>query len=142
MTHKELVELAAKQLKKWRCLPICTELVSYTRSGEIPDAIGWTAAASIMFECKTSRADFLRDREKPFRMCNNMGMGDFRFYLTPPGIIKDERELPPGWGLYEAVNGRAWHKFGVRYDNAVPHPFVGSKINEIILMRSWIRRQQ
>ena len=34
------------------------------------------------------------------------------------------------------------HKFGVRYDNAVPHPCEGSKVNEIVIMRSWIRRHQ
>lgn len=142
MTHKELVALAARQLKRWHCIPVCSEMVAYTRTGEIPDAIGWTAAASILFECKTSRADFLRDRNKIFRQYEDMGMGDFRFYLTTPGVIKSVEELPEGWGLYEAENDKVRYKFGVRYDNAVPHPFMGSKVNEIILMRSWIRRQQ
>ena len=61
MTHKELVTLAVKQLKKWRCKPICSEMMFASHTCEIPDAIGWTSRASIMFECKTSRADFLRD---------------------------------------------------------------------------------
>ena len=142
MTHKELVDLAARQLKRWHCIPVCTELVSYTRTGEIPDAIGWTAYVSIMFECKASRADFLRDKQKLFRQYADMGVGDFRFYLTPPGVIKSTTELPLGWGCYEAENGKVRHKFGVRYDNAVPHPCEGSKVNEIVIMRSWIRRHQ
>ena len=121
---------------------MCTELVSYTRTGEIPDAIGWTAYVSIMFECKASRADFLRDKQKLFRQYADMGVGDFRFYLTPPGVIKSTTELPLGWGCYEAENGKVRHKFGVRYDNAVPHPCEGSKVNEIVIMRSWIRRHQ
>ena len=142
MTHKELVELAARQLKRWHCIPVCTELVSYTRTGEIPDAIGWTAYVSIMFECKASRADFLRDKQKLFRQYADMGVGDFRFYLTAPGVIKSATELPLGWGCYEAENGKVRHKFGVRYDNAVPHPCKGSKVNEIVIMRSWVRRHQ
>ena len=142
MTHKELVELAARQLKRWHCIPVCTELVCYTRTGEVPDAIGWTANASILFECKVSRADFIRDRKKVFREYQSMGVGDFRFYLTEPGVIKSDAELSPGWGCYEVVRGRLKHKFGVRYDNAVPHPLVGSKTNELIIMRSWVRRHQ
>ena len=63
MTHSELVELASRQLKRWRCVPVLCELVTYSSSGEIPDAIGWTSRNSILFECKASRADFLRDKE-------------------------------------------------------------------------------
>ena len=55
MTHKELVDLAARQLKRWHCIPVCTELVSYTRTGEIPDAIGWTAYVSIMLHEEFSK---------------------------------------------------------------------------------------
>ena len=44
-----------KQLKRWRCYPICTELVCYTSTGEIPDTIGWHSNGSILFECKASR---------------------------------------------------------------------------------------
>ena len=76
MTHKDLVILAKKKLKAWRCLPICAEMVSLTATGEIPDAIGWRAWESILFECKASRADFLKDRDKPFRICPESGVGD------------------------------------------------------------------
>ena len=141
MTHKELVDQAARQLKRWRCLPICRELTCYTTSNEIPDVIGWTYSNSIMFECKASRADFLKDRDKPFRVCPESGVGDFRFYLTNEGVIKSADELPAGWGCYEVIAGKIKHKFGVRYDNAVPRPLTGSKQNELIIMRSWIRRR-
>ena len=140
MTHKELVDHAARQLKRWRCLPICRELNCYTTSNEIPDVIGWTYSNSIMFECKASRSDFLRDKEKPFRILPESGVGDFRFYLTNEDVIKSADELPAGWGCYEVIAGKVKHKFGVRYDNAVPRPLNGSKKNELIIMRSWIRR--
>ena len=41
-SHKELIEVAAAQLKRWRCLPICTEMVTQNVSGEVPDY--WAAS--------------------------------------------------------------------------------------------------
>ena len=71
-------------------------------SGEMPDAIGWKGAShSVLVECKISRADFLADRDKPFRRKPDLGLGCERFYLTPPGLL-EAKELPPGWGLLEA----------------------------------------
>lgn len=140
MTHKELVEQAEKQLKRWNCFPICVEMMAATTTNEIPDAIGFTSAHSILFECKATRSDFLKDKEKPFRVVSESGMGDFRFYLTNENVIKSVEELPNGWGCYEIVDGKIKHKFGIRYNNAVPQPLFGSKINELTIMRSWIRR--
>lgn len=143
MTHKELVQRAAQQLKSWRCLPVLCELVTYNSSGEIPDAIGWTSRDSILFECKTSRSDFLRDKKKLFRVdLADCGVGDFRFYLTNPGVIKAQDELPEGWGCYEVINGKLKHRFGVKYANAAQSPFSGNKRNEVSLLRSYIRRKE
>ena len=67
----------------------------------MPDAIGWKRAChSVVVECKVSRADYLADREKPFRQESHLGMGCERFYLAPAGMIRPE-ELPAGWGLLE-----------------------------------------
>ena len=58
-------------------------------SGEMPDAIGWKRAChSVLVECKLSRADFLADRDKPFRRKQEMGLGCERFYLTPSGLLR------------------------------------------------------
>ena len=74
-------------------------------SGETPDAIGWKRAChSVVVECKISRADFLIDKEKPFRREPAKAMGCERFYLTPAGLLRPE-ELLAGWGLLE-VRGR------------------------------------
>ena len=68
-------------------------------SGETPDVIGWKGRCrSVLIECKVSRADFLADREKPFRKDPSLGMGCERFYLTPAGLIRPA-ELPGKWGL-------------------------------------------
>jgi hypothetical protein len=73
-------------------------------SGEMPDAIGWKRAChSVVVECKISRADFLADREKPFRQKQELGLGCERFYLTPTGMLRPE-EMPSGWGLLELHN--------------------------------------
>src|SRR5437763_578123 len=72
----------------------------------MPDAIGWKRANhSVLVECKVTRADFLADHAKPFRLKPEQGVGSERFYLTPPALLKPE-ELPAGWGLLELRRGR------------------------------------
>ncbi len=101
MTHDELCARAARWLKKTRgCRLVLREVVSY--AGERPDAMGWQASTgwSLLVECKVSRSDFLRDRKKSSRG-SHWSMGQFRFYMTPPGLLTLE-DLPEGWGLLEA----------------------------------------
>lgn len=98
MTHAELVKRAERWLKgTMRCAVAACEV----GSNEIPDAIGWKYdGRSILVECKASRADFLSDKNKPWRCCPAIGMGMLRYYMAPPGIIKIE-DLPEQWGLCE-----------------------------------------
>ena len=103
MNHAQLVEKAVRWLRSYRCGVVLSEQACV--SGEMPDAIGWKQAShSVLVECKISRADFLADREKPFRQKPERGVGSERFYLTPPALIKLE-ELPTGWGLLEYRRG-------------------------------------
>ena len=104
MTHAQLVERAVRWLRAYRCGLVLSEQACV--SGEMPDAIGWKQAChSVLVECKVTRADFLADRAKPFRLRPEKGVGSERFYLTPPGLVKVE-ELPAGWGLLELRRGR------------------------------------
>jgi hypothetical protein len=104
MTHAQLVEKAVRWLRSYRCGVVLSE--QSCASGEMPDAIGWKKAChSVMVECKVSRADFLIDREKPWRQKPERGVGSERFYFCLPGLIKVE-ELPAGWGLLEYRRGR------------------------------------
>jgi hypothetical protein len=99
MTHAQLVQRAVAWLRSYRCGVILSEQACV--SGEMPDAIGWKQAChSVLIECKISRADFLADRDKPFRRKPTSALGCERFYLTPPAMLRAE-ELPPGWGLLE-----------------------------------------
>ena len=102
MTHSQLVEEAVAWLRSYRCGVVLSEQACV--SGEMPDAIGWKRANhSVLVECKISRADFLADREKPFRGNAALGLGCERFYLVPAALICAE-ELPAGWGLLEYRN--------------------------------------
>jgi hypothetical protein len=102
MTHAQLVEKAVEWLRAYRCAVVLSEQACV--SGEMPDAIGWKRAShSVLIECKISRADFLADREKPFRQSPELGLGCERFYLTPPHLLRP-KELPSGWGLLECRN--------------------------------------
>ncbi|MGB9105309.1 MAG: hypothetical protein WCC59_11160, partial [Terriglobales bacterium] len=68
MTHPALVELAVRWLRtSYRCGIILSEQACCT--GEVPDVIGWKGRCrSVLVECKISRADFLADRGKPWRL--------------------------------------------------------------------------
>ncbi|HHR4398547.1 TPA: adenylosuccinate synthase [Salmonella enterica] len=56
---------------------------------------GWNGC-SVLVEVKVSRSDFLRDKHKPHRKSG--GMGDYRYYMCPEGIINIS-DLPDRWGL-------------------------------------------
>ena len=118
MTHSVLVELAVRWLRSsYRCGIILSEQACC--SGEIPDVIGWKGVSrgvpgarrarggascrSVLVECKVSRADFLADRGKPWRLDAHGALGCERFYMAPAGLIAPA-ELPSGWGLLEVRN--------------------------------------
>ena len=103
VTHAKLVSMAVRWLRHYRCGVVLSEQACV--SGEMPDAIGWKRAChSVLVESKVSHAEFLADRDKPFRQKPEMGVGCERYYLAPRGVIRTE-ELPAEWGLLE-VCGR------------------------------------
>ncbi|KKL27284.1 hypothetical protein LCGC14_2386720, partial [marine sediment metagenome] len=68
MSHDELVKLAKQWLLSARqCNPVFSEKGS-AKSGEMPDVIGWSSAGSFVVECKISKADFIVDAKKDFRI--------------------------------------------------------------------------
>lgn len=108
-THAELCKKAVSWLKRpysaggTGCPNAFSEVNSGSNGGEIVDAIGLKTAEgteTITIEVKVSRADFLADKKKPFRVYPECGMGNFRYYLCPEGLV-NEGELPERWGLLE-----------------------------------------
>ncbi|MEX3556939.1 MAG: hypothetical protein VB135_00440 [Burkholderia sp.] len=106
ITHGELVEAGRQWLRRQKCSVILTEPFRSSIIQEQPDAIGWRDGSSILLEAKVSRADFLADFKKPWRLDPAKGVGDWRFYITRPGLI-NHGELPDRWGLVE-FDGRRW----------------------------------
>jgi hypothetical protein len=106
--------MAVRWLRRYRCGVVLSEQACI--SGEMPDAIGWKRAChSVLVESKVSRADFLADRDKPFRQEPAMGVGCERYYMAPRGLIRIE-ELPAGWGLLE-VRGQEIERVKVSAKN-------------------------
>ena len=96
-------------LRAYRCGVVLSEQACV--SGEMPDAIGWKRANhSVLVECKVTRADFLADRAKPFRLKPEKGVGSERFYLTAPGLTKSG-ELPAAGDCWSCGGGASrWYK--------------------------------
>jgi hypothetical protein len=147
MNHKELVTIAERWLRKARgCSAVITEMVTY--ANEIPDAIGWRDGISYKVECKVSRADFFRDKDKPSRRTRpeNM-MGVHRYYMCPEGMIAQE-ELPEGWGLvYVNDKGKARMVCGQKSNANADTSYtfkrhIQGMRNEIIMLTSCVRRYQ
>lgn len=67
-------------------------------TGESVDGFAVNSAAVFVIEAKVSRADFLADKKKPHRADPSRGLGQYRYYACPEGMIKPE-ELPEKWGL-------------------------------------------
>lgn len=108
-THKDLIPIAYRWvLKSGSCGVAFKELNTHASNGEYPDVIGFGSwGRSVLIEVKVSRSDFLADRKKSFRKYPEQGMGRFRFYMCPVGLIKPA-DLPDNWGLiYVSVTGKA-----------------------------------
>lgn len=104
MTHAELVRRAAVWLRNHGAVVTSTEVVAWC-CAESPDVIGWGYdGISYVIECKATRSDFMADKTKPHRDGKVCGLGNYRYYAAPAGLI-DRDELPEGWGLIEASGG-------------------------------------
>lgn len=142
MTHEHLVRIGAKWLRKKtegniivpNCNLVVTEMKVANKSGEIADIIGWCSFASIMIEVKVSRADFLQDSKKIFRKENCLGVGDFRYFLCPEGVIKEE-DLNKGWGLLYCTDNKV--RIVRKADKQEPN-----LLSERTLLTSIIRRNK
>lgn len=141
-THDGLCKATAQFfLTTGGCDIVCRELHSELR--EIPDLYCVYKNYSVVCEVKISRADFFKDRHKIFRKHPKLGLGTFRYYVCPEGMIKPE-ELPYHWGLIygyddgsiKLIRGKAMGY--QRFDNA--YYFQVDPINENKAMYSLLKR--
>lgn len=118
MTHDELVKVAERWLRKKHRIVLSD--VRCSMISEQPDAIGWSLSGfSTLIECKSSVADFRRDRKKFARRFDDRGMGFRRYYLAPAGIIPLP-EVPEKWGLLEVSGAKIKEiKPAAKYENLI-----------------------
>lgn len=133
-THKALTRRMSQYLKgNKHATVVFTELS--TSTGETPDVIGWfgvSGGQSILIECKVSRSDFLADQQKSFRLLEESGVGDFRYFAAPCGVISPE-EIPEGWGLFEVTQYRT-------HEVVKPAVKPADKRKECLMLISALRR--
>ncbi|EJY7599015.1 ead/Ea22-like family protein [Salmonella enterica] len=114
-----------------------------TQYGERPDAIGFHGGVSCLIEVKCSRSDLRTDMKKRFRVAPEKGMGDWRFYLSEPGII-EVSDLPDGWGLLHVIDGQVRNIHGWKGNTMwlrrEKKPFKANKLAECAYMYSALRR--
>ena len=116
--HQQLVTLGARWQKRQGFSVVATE-IAVVGIGEQADIIGFRSTCSLLIEAKATRSDFLADAKKPHRTSG--GLGVYRFYIAPVGVI-EVADLPPRWGLLHAVGnkvievlrptGNLWPAFG------------------------------
>lgn len=102
--HDLLSSIGAKWLKRHGFPIVATEIIA-AGSREQADVVGFRSSCSAIIEVKVSRADFLADKNKPERQNDGTGLGVYRFYLCPVGLIRPD-ELPPKWGLLYSSDGK------------------------------------
>ena len=131
LTHEDLRKRAVKWLTGQHCGVVLSEMVS--AAWETPDAIGWRAGYSMLVECKVSRADFFRNRDK--HTLQRGGMGRERYFLVPPKLVRAEDMTIDfqGYGLLWAEPDRILLKVP-----AVPRDT--DKDREIAMLTSALRR--
>ena len=154
LSHKQLCFLAARFVEQhlyhckaypWRIL------IEPGFRSELPDVFAFTRYNSVLFECKASRADFLKDKKKPFRENPQLGVGETRYYLVNEGVAA-ESEMPDGWYLFEAIDENtvrvphAFTRFGIhgQFDMGSEHNTrfqVRNDSAEAELMWSWEYRR-
>lgn len=106
MTHAELVERGVRWLRgrAHNCTVVFAEIS--TRLFVVPDVLGFSAGGeSTHVECKVSRKDFKKDKTKLSHSDPRLAIGDYRWYLTPPGLLSPQ-DIPEGWGLAEVQQRR------------------------------------
>jgi len=143
LTHKQLVIEGEKWLKKKGAKITMREIGAATRNHESPDVIGWFPyRRTVVIECKTSRPDFLSDKNKYCRRYPDKGMGDYRIYLCPIDVIKIE-DLPDGWGLLYHNGKKICNVFGIEKRSVscwIRTKLRKCKVSETDMLLSGLRR--
>jgi len=137
MTHRNLCVKAARYLRSKGIHPFHKgqySVCELERIGECPDAFAWGGNSTQLIEVKVSRSDFLSDKKKLWRQRPETGLGRYRSYLCPDGLINPE-ELPQAWGLlYADEKGKITEVVKAEHQPS-------NQMEEINLITSILRRE-
>jgi len=110
LTHNELQQVAVKYLlhKKTPNMDIkCQYTIQNANSmyGEIADVYGLSSSYNVLIEVKSNYPDFLVDENKRCRQPDSVGLGHYRYYFFPKGLINGAN-VRLDWGIleYDIVN--------------------------------------
>lgn len=137
LTHRAVSKLAGLYLKNKGIQPFhkCTYVAyEYERVGEKPDAFGFSCGSTQLIEVKLSRSDFFTDQKKYWRKNRDKGIGRFRSYLCPVGLISPE-EVPENRGLLYFNNE------GIITSIVKPKLQIPDHMQELALITSILRRE-
>lgn len=149
MKHKELIDIAHSWVLKKASCGIAFRDIRHIGSSEICDVLGLGSGDhSVLIEVKVSRSDFLADKKKPFRQNPEFGIGKFRYYCCPKGLINIS-DLPKKWGLLWVENNKIEvivdpfiGRYNLEDDNECSIFFDRNQIAERSIMYSILRRLQ
>ncbi len=110
---------------------VAVELESY--GADHADVWGTSGCDTSIIEVKVSRSDFLRDKNKICRKKKEYACGNYRYYLTPKGLIKPE-DLPENWGLLEYNEGKI-------VEIVHPLPILTYNYSDLCMLTSIMRRE-
>jgi hypothetical protein len=104
-THADLVQRAIYWLWYTRRCRVVMAGCQGHYSGEIPDALGWRPQGqSHLIECKVRRDDLTADRLKLWRRAPARGVGMYRWFMWPPGMVEFCPDMEPiTWGVLLAL---------------------------------------
>jgi hypothetical protein len=112
--HRQLCDRGAAWLRDEKsCHTVFTECARNV--DEKPDAIGWSGESTYLVECKTTRTNFFDDAKKKMRLHPDRGVGLFRYYLVPKGMVLP-KDVPEKWGLLYDGDVVQIVKEAVRFD--------------------------
>jgi len=110
MTHSDLQKIAVKYLLH-RDTPNmdlkCQFAIQDANSmyGEIADVYGLSSSYNVLVEVKSNQPDLKADAKKKCRQPDSVGLGMYRYYFFPKGLINGA-DVRLDWGIleYDIVN--------------------------------------
>lgn len=105
ITHQKLVNITAQWASNFLKFPLVLKEPKCILSREIPDVLAFRANGSLLIECKMSREDFFADFKKPERCGNVLGLGNYRVYAAPEGLL-EINDIPKKWGFIEITHNQ------------------------------------